>query len=369
MAYFGGLRVTKSESHDKTPYTVYYPHSIPSSGRKWTDPWYQVVSIDPARKNYALRIERRYHNGWIVPIVFDKVSIESDQQCDDINICNTYDILTNFLSKYDKFYGECHFIIIERQLPQNYKTTRIAQHSLSYFFIRLHDAPLLPSIIEVNPQLKGKMLGAPRGLTDKQLKTWAVEKARDLLTLRQDNFSLDVMSHFRNKQDDLADTVCQIEALFICWGLKATEAPSENSSKMEEMSIKLVPTTIVPNIDPVTGNPVVPKKTATKNVKKPVSTRSNNIKKTVDIDTTQNVKRTLSKNRKKTVPNDNNDTLPQNNSLVLVLPNLANTLPTTDDKIDSSQKITKRKSTKNSENSSLEKMLQTAPSRKSLLTS
>lgn len=226
MSHFG-LKISKSECPDKTPYTVYYPHEIPSTEKKWDQGYYQVVSIDPARKNYALRIERRYHNGWITPLVFDKVSIESFREEGNTMICDTYQVLTKFLSKYQQYYNDCHFVIIERQLPQNYKATRIAQHSISYFSICLYNKPLLPSIIEVDPKLKGKMLGAPKGIGDKQLKSWAIDKARELLTIRKDNFSLEVLDHFRNKQDDLSDTVCQIEAVFICWGLLETISPPD----------------------------------------------------------------------------------------------------------------------------------------------
>jgi hypothetical protein len=157
--------------------------------------------------------------------MFDKVSIDSTTQEGDTTICNTYEVLSSFLRKYEKFYDDCHFIIIERQLPQNYKTTRIAQHTITYFCLRIRDTPLLAAIVEVDPKLKGKILGAPKGINDKQLKTWAVEKARELLTIRGDTFSLGVLDCFRNKQDDLSDTVCQIEALVIGWGMKATGPP------------------------------------------------------------------------------------------------------------------------------------------------
>lgn len=222
MSYFAA-KTSKAESPDKVPYTTYYPHSISYKNRRWDkQDYYQVVSIDPARKNYAIRIERRHHNGIITPLIFDKTSIESIVQDGDTIINNTYQVLTEYLDKYRTFYDECHFIIIERQLPQNYKATRIAQHSISYFSIYLKDKPLLPTIIEVDPKIKGKTLGAPKQITDKQLKTWAVEKARQLLVIRGDNISIQILDKFWKKQDDLADTICQIEALFILWGLPHT---------------------------------------------------------------------------------------------------------------------------------------------------
>lgn len=253
MSHFG-LKISKSESPDKTPYTVYYPHTTAVTERKWIQPYYQVISIDPARKNYAMRIERRYHNGWITPIVFDKVSIEAIDEVEGITIYNTYQVLTAFLEKYQQFYDDCHFIIIERQLPQNYRATRIAQHSISYFSIRLHNRPLLASIVEVDPKLKGKVLGAPKGINDKQLKAWAIEKARNLLIVRLDHFSIQVLDCFRNKQDDLSDTICQIEALFICWGLLPTEPPpvtgpdSTPLINIKPITLELAPHIVIPGI-------------------------------------------------------------------------------------------------------------------------
>lgn len=221
MAFFAP-KTSKSESIDKTPYTEYYPHTIDSKFRFWTNPWYQVVSIDPARKNYAFRVERRYFNGVIQTMVFDKVSIFEVTEISDgsRSICNTYKNLSLFLDKYKTFYDECHFIIIERQLPQNYQTTRIAQHTITYFELHCRDKPLLPSIIEVDPKLKGKILGGPKGITDKkELKRWASDYARRLSLYRNDKFAIDIMNHFSPKDDDLADTICQSEALFIHWGI------------------------------------------------------------------------------------------------------------------------------------------------------
>ena len=253
MSFFGkgGLKINKTESVDKTPYTVYYPHSISYLERKWTQPWYQIVSIDPAQKNYALRIERRYNNGWITPIVFDKVAVASVIEDKNVTICNTYEVLTEFLDRYQEFYKDCHFVVIERQLPQNYKATRIAQHSISYFSLRLHNMPLLPSIVEIDAKIKGKILGAPKGINDKQLKTWAVQKARELLIMREDQFSLQVLNNFRNKQDDLCDTVCQLEALFILWGMMGTCIPprlTTDLSNIPHQQINPITLMITPDI-------------------------------------------------------------------------------------------------------------------------
>jgi len=256
MSHFG-LKIKKSESPDKTPYTVYYPHSIPITERKWTQPYYQFVSIDPAgKKNYAMRIERRYNNGWITPVVFDKVPIYSIRQEGETLIKNTFEVLTEFLTKYQEFYEDCHFIIIERQLPQNYQATRVMQHTITYFSLKLHNKILLPAIIEVDPKLKGKALGAPKGINEKQLKVWSVEKSRELLIMRKDDFSLKVLDHFRTKQDDLADTIAQIEAICCVWGFPLTGIPPDlkpdgGIQEIKPISLRLVPINKIENWDDI----------------------------------------------------------------------------------------------------------------------
>jgi len=238
-----GIRVPKSEAPEKTPYTVYYPHSKPIALRNWNQGWYQVASIDPARKNYALRIEKRFHDdpNNVQPIVFDKVSIESKRVEEGITICDTYKVLTDFLNKYLEFFKGCHFIIIERQIVDNYQAVRISQHTISYFSIVLADQILLPSIIEVDPKLKGRMLGAPKGISSSQLKSWAVQTAHKILNRRNDDYSLGVLKYFSKKQDDLSDTICQIEAIFILWGLASIDVDSLNTDPL------LKPNTPVPN--------------------------------------------------------------------------------------------------------------------------
>lgn len=235
----------KSERPDKTPYTVYYPHSTPPQQRKWDQKYLQIVSIDPARKNYAMRIERRYDNGWITPVMFDKVAIQQTQEVNETTISQTYDNLTKFFNKYKALFTECHIVIFERQLPQNYQAVRIAQHTLSYFAITLCDMPLLPSIIEVDAKLKGRILGYQKGM---DLKQWAVSKAREILELRKDEFSLQVMDGFRSKQDDLADTVCQIEALLISWGFPPTAAAPTITTNNIHSGVQNITTVLTPTM-------------------------------------------------------------------------------------------------------------------------
>lgn len=212
----------KKPKVDKTPYTIYNPHTIPVSERKWDQGYYQVVSVDPATKTYTIRVERRYFTGQIIPLHFVKVKLNPDP--DATLMCTAYDNLTNLLDSLMPLFEESHMFMVERQPPVNYKTVRISQHTLSYFMIKMKNRPLLPLIIDVDPKLKGKQLGAPKGINEKQLKIWAVEKATELLLKRGDHYSLDII-HKTTKKDDLADTVCQIEAVFGFLRLPLTPEP------------------------------------------------------------------------------------------------------------------------------------------------
>lgn len=242
MSRFGAPKTSKKQSDYKTPYVTFYPHSKPASERTWDPSYYQVVSIDPAFENYAIRIERRYTDGRIIPIVFYKASIFSVEEAEQNTIVNTYQKLTKFLNQYKQFYFDCHFIIIEKQMPQNHQMCLVAQHTISYFSLLLEDAPLLPSIILVDPKLKGRMLGAPKGINYTQLKAWSIEKAQELLKMRDDQYSMQIMQSFKKKMDDLADTVCQIEAVFLSWGFPGTKSVPEKISNAILIS-NVVPST------------------------------------------------------------------------------------------------------------------------------
>lgn len=244
MSYY--TKYLQGEKPEKTPYTVYYPHSIPNTHRNWNQDYYQVVSIDPGKVNYAFRIERRYFNGVIIPLVFDKVYIlQTEVDNGGINIEKTYNNLYSFLKKYDEFYDDCHYVIIERQLPQNIQSSKVAAHTVAWFSIRLADKPLLPAIVEVSPSLKGKMLGYNKH-KDGDLKKWASVTALKLLKLRNDQFSQDVIYYIvsngdnkttgRAKSDDLADTIVQVEALFKCWGYPTTPTNTLNNPSLDKLN-------------------------------------------------------------------------------------------------------------------------------------
>ena len=168
-----------------------------------------IASIDPAVKNFAVRIEQRFT--WkaaeysasdepvILPILFDKT-----------NVGEGYAHLTDLLETITPSLMTCDYILVERQMPDNYQMVRVSQHCISYCITALRKSEHYPLIIEIDPKLKGKMLGAPP-VTYHELKKWGVRKALEICQERNDKASYDKLVATK-KADDLADSLLQIEA-------------------------------------------------------------------------------------------------------------------------------------------------------------
>lgn len=228
MASYFSKKTPKSEAPDKGPLTIYNPHTYSLEYRQinWTQNYYRIVSIDPGRKNLSMRIELRpkdtLHNKIITEVAF-RIDL-GDPKTDEINNeCDIYSICNNVLDKYLELMINSHFVIIERQLPVNYRMVRLSQHIVSYFLFKLQDNLLQTIIMEVDPKLKSKELDAPKNLNKKGIKAWAIEKAIELCKIRDDKYCLDIMEKAGSKKDDISDTLVQIEAVFIYLGLPITK--------------------------------------------------------------------------------------------------------------------------------------------------
>ena len=212
---------------EKEDYTCYYPCPF-TRLPQITSEGIQSTSIDIAIKHFAIRIERRYLNGSIDLLYFNKIDFrditvgtEENESTGTTKISpGILNRLTQFLtSLLPAFYNSPESVIaIERQMAINYKATRIFQHVLTFFMIHAPYFKNYCMIIDIAPQLKGAVLGAPKRLTYNELKTWSIEKANEILTLRGDTVSLNILKTHRGKTktkaDDLADTIIQIEAWF-----------------------------------------------------------------------------------------------------------------------------------------------------------
>ena len=224
-----GPKAPKPERWKRLPFTIHNPHTKSTDSRQWFG-FRRFVSIDPGglrrtnQRSFGFRIERRpMDSGPIKMEVFEVVKFThpSDEYLKDNSVSELYKRITEYLDRYREFYKQTHVVVIEEQLPINTKSVRVMQHVISYFSIILKDLPLLPMIIEIDNKLKTQALDSPRNLNEKGIKDWSIEIAKQLLQLRGDTNSIQIIIEER-KKDDLADTVLQVEALCICMGWPST---------------------------------------------------------------------------------------------------------------------------------------------------
>ena len=211
MSHYGP-RMKKSEKPDKSQIVIHFPHNTeynPENLKSLKE--IRLASIDPARKNYALRIERwDYVNQIVQPIIFDKFDLTNKKKEEEDNVVKMESIYTNLSAKLDFFKNEfkfCNIFVIEKQPPLDYKTNRISQHTISYFIENFKNTDLCPLIIEVDPKYRCKVLGAPK-LAYNPLKDWMIAYAINTFKVRNDQISLSIINKIK-KKDDLADTACQ----------------------------------------------------------------------------------------------------------------------------------------------------------------
>ncbi len=171
----------------------------------------QITSVDPAKKNFTIRIERRYSDR-VVTGVFKRLDLTNSE---DVSIENSLLRLSAELDNISKEINNSDFIFIEKQLPSNYIAVRICQHALSYFLFYLRDNRRLTRVFEVSPKIKNLVIKPPKGTKSKGLKKLSIIKGREILERRQDEKGLSILQENKKKQDDLCDTICQLESMLI----------------------------------------------------------------------------------------------------------------------------------------------------------
>jgi len=234
---------SKTPKEDKSAYILYYQPPATTSPPigfqcgKIPDDGYIRISIDPAIKNFGIRIENRLPNDQITPLYFYRINFmevypdseskppkpgkKSKSEVARVNPQILDAVLQLFIQLFPLI-RQSRLVVIERQPPFNYQSTRIFQHILTWFLMMVGQFEYPCWIYDVNSGLKGEIFGAPKGLTYTQLKEWDIETALAVLAQRGDQESINVIRHHRGKtktkSDDLADTVIQVEALVIRLG-------------------------------------------------------------------------------------------------------------------------------------------------------
>lgn len=116
----------------------------------------------------------------------------------------------------------CDFFVIEKQLQgrvlRNNIAKRLEDHIYSYLIEKYRGGKEIISFPSSN---KTKVLGAPKypsnensrkKMSKYQRKRWAEKTAEEILLLREDYFTYDLLFKSGEKLDDYADTICQLQA-------------------------------------------------------------------------------------------------------------------------------------------------------------
>jgi hypothetical protein len=149
-----------------------------------------IFSIDPGKENFACRLEERVGNN-INPLIYIKIKLGENALIE----------ITKFFEDHEYLLSKTTLMIVERQMPINYRMVRVSQHCETYFLTKYPKVVLF----EISPKLKAE-------------KKICVSTAINILERGGDKKSielLNMMKKNKDKIDDLADTVCQIEAFLI----------------------------------------------------------------------------------------------------------------------------------------------------------
>lgn len=139
----------------------------------------------------------------------------------------TYHNMIDALNEYKEYWDKCSAFVIEEQMSFGAKINKMAvklgQHCYSYFTFLYGRQK---HYIEFRAFYKTQILGAEKGISDKpyksgkpryvamkkpQRKKWSVQKATEILEGRDELAVLENLSS-KAKKDDLADTLCQLQA-------------------------------------------------------------------------------------------------------------------------------------------------------------
>jgi hypothetical protein len=183
--------------------------------RVWTPQSVTLVSFDPAIKNLAVLVEQR-SAGQRTVHAWERWSLPDD---------GTYPAVVEHLERLRAVLERCDVAVIERQNPiskgaqihTNSKVMRMFGFLTGWLIAAF---PAL-TVVDLSPKAKGRVLGAPKGLTYAQTKAWSVATAKTLL---EGHTALTTLTQRGGgKKDDLADVLVQAETFL---RLTAQNAPA-----------------------------------------------------------------------------------------------------------------------------------------------
>jgi hypothetical protein len=228
---------SSSVKNENRPYVIFYSPCGYDKLPDWiyTKPTLKTISLDVGIVNLSVRIEVRSPEG-IIPLYFRRIDLKKlcDNTTNTTGTCNVgpdileqankfiFDLLDGNKDKNVGYLHDADLVVIERQLPDNIKATKMFQHFIStlILLISLGYIPKDIVVTDIDSKRKYTQLGCPTEYNTHAKKKWGMTKAREILEQRGDNWSLEVLRNNQGKAetkaDDLADTVTQMEAWFIC---------------------------------------------------------------------------------------------------------------------------------------------------------
>lgn len=142
----------------------------------------------------------------------------------------TFNNMTDVLDEYSKYWDKCSYYVVEQQVSFrgkfNLKALKLGQHCQSYFRFRYGR---FKKVIEFPAYHKTEILGSQklnkgkckngkikyRNIDKPARKKWSIEKAKEILIIRNETDSIILKPKKRGspvKLDDYSDTLCQSAA-------------------------------------------------------------------------------------------------------------------------------------------------------------
>lgn len=208
---FPTAKTPKSQKPDNVPLYFHRFHTkeVVDYNAFWTQPYRQLVIIDIGYENLCRRISRRHFlPKKVETLALDKTNVKIETDEEDFRVL--FQDIEIFLDIHRQEYLNAHVVIIEWQLPVNYKAVRISTFILAYFYFLLKDTALMPFILEMRSGFKDEYYPVLKPLNQNARKAKCTELGLEHYELTGDTFSLEVMEagtsrKKKKKQDDYAD--------------------------------------------------------------------------------------------------------------------------------------------------------------------
>jgi len=167
-------------------------------------------------KNSQVKIQNRKEEACLLSgESFEKKKVEKTVDRHVTLVSNSNLVkLTRFLSSIKELLDKIDCFVIEKQMKSNPKAEQLQYHLRSFLLINYFENK---EIILFPSTHKTQVLGAPKGLGNKERKTWASETVKKILELRKDTEGINEVFTRKKygKADDVSDCLLHILAYII----------------------------------------------------------------------------------------------------------------------------------------------------------